>query len=92
MASTKLKTTHNYLTLTVMFANGSKLNLTVSQSGVKASGTKVTIDQLRPAMNAFDAALERTGLSYGEGMARLEQVAKTVLTVEELIAQFKLVK
>jgi len=84
MATAKLTINHDYLTLRVTFADRARLNLTISRSGEKASGT---VADLRTPFDAFCRfmAVKNTG-NYAERMARVEQMAIKAETPADLTA------
>lgn len=81
MAKATLNIQHDYITLRVTFADGSKFNFTKSYGGAKVSGNHAT----RESLMFFDAWTKEGGGTMGEKMQRLCERAKTASTMQEFI-------
>lgn len=86
MATAKINTQHDYVTLRVEFEKGQRVNLTLNRRGTTGSGT---IAELEPVFHAFDAFVtKKGGGTNAERFEAAKALAEKCATPAELIAAF----
>lgn len=92
MATTKLRETHDYMTLSVLFSETFKFNFTASRRGFKlsCSGTRAELDTVSnehfdPALKVFIKFMEEDGQgTYGDKMSMLAEGLKFATTYKDM--------